>query len=102
MFKKLSWMTVNQLVSYHSLLTVYKIRTSGEPEYLAKKLKHENRLEKIIIPNTNLSLAKKSFIFRASQQWNALPKSMRKTCKIGLFKKELRKFVLSSIPDFID
>ena len=102
MFKKLSWMTVNQLISYHSLLTVFKMRTSGEPEYLARKLKYENRLGKIIIPNTNLSLAKKSFIFRASQQWNALPESMRKTCKIGNFKTELRKFVFSSIPDFIE
>ena len=78
------------------------MRTSGEPEYLARKLKYENRLGKIIIPNTNLSLAKKSFIFRASQQWNALPESMRKTCKIGHFKTELRKFVFSSIPDFIE
>ena len=102
MFKNLSWMTVNQLVSYHSLLTVFKIRTSGEPEYLAKKLKHENRLEKIIIPNTSLSLAKQSFIFRASQQWNALPTSIRKTCKIGPFKTELRKFVFSNIPEFLD
>ena len=40
MYDRLGWMTVNQLVSYHSLLTVVKIRTSGEPEYLAKKLKH--------------------------------------------------------------
>ena len=102
MFKKLSWMTVNQLVSYHSLLTVFKIRSSGEPEYLAKKLKYENRLEKIIIPNTSLSLAKQSFIFRASQQWNDLPTSIRKTCKIGYFKTELRKFVFSSIPEFLD
>ena len=102
MFEKLGWLSVNQLVSYHSLLLVFKIRSSGEPEYLARKLKYENRLEKIIIPNTSLSLAKKSFIFRAAEQWNNLPISARRAVKISHFKKETRKWVVSSISRFLD
>ena len=35
MYNKLKWHTVNQLVRYHTLIAVYKIRQSGEPEYLA-------------------------------------------------------------------
>ena len=31
MFTKLKWLTVNQLITYHTLLTVFKIRQSGEP-----------------------------------------------------------------------
>ena len=43
MFNKLKWLTVYQLISYHTLLAVYKIRQSGEPEYLAEFLKRDNR-----------------------------------------------------------
>ena len=43
MYDKLKWLTVNQLVAYHTLLTVFKIRQTGEPEYLAGFLKNENR-----------------------------------------------------------
>ena len=69
-------MPVAQLGSCHSLLTVFKMRTSEKLEYLAHKLKAENRLRKISTPKTSLSLAKKSLIFRASQQWNALPEKL--------------------------
>ena len=35
MYSKLGWLTINQLVFYHSVLAVYKIRISKEPTYLA-------------------------------------------------------------------
>ena len=76
MFKEFSWMPVAQLGSCHSLLTVFKMRTCEKLEYLAHKLKAENRLRKISTPKTSLSLAKKSLIFRASQQWNAFPEKL--------------------------
>ena len=52
LFDKLEWMTVSQLVVYHTLLTVFKIRQASEPEYLSKILKLDNRNGKIILsPN---------------------------------------------------
>ena len=42
MFDTLGWMTVNQLVSYHTLITIFKIRNSSEPEYLARFLKDDS------------------------------------------------------------
>ena len=35
MFSKLGWLTVNQLIHYHSVISIFKIRSSMEPEYLA-------------------------------------------------------------------
>ena len=102
MYDALGWMTVRQLVVYHSLLMVFKIRKSGEPEYLARKLEYDNRLPNIIIPNTGLSLAKQSFTYRAAQQWNLLPRSIRNILKIGKFKKELKKWTMMNIPRFND
>merc|ERR1711954_195671 len=42
MFEKLQWLSVNQLIFYHTVLTVYRIRQSEEPEYLASKLTMDN------------------------------------------------------------
>ena len=102
MFDKLGWLTVNQLICYHTLISVFKIRSSGEPEYLAKALKYDNRFGRVIIPNTDLGLAKKSFTFRGSLQWNLLPTSLRNTVKISQFKKDLRKWVQANIPRFLE
>ena len=82
MYSKLKWLTVNQLVHYHTLLTVFKIRETGEPEYLAKFLLNDNRLGSIIIPYTNLTLARKSFVWRGSNSWNMVPLHLRSCKKI--------------------
>ena len=63
MFDTLGWMTVNELICYHTLITVFKMRSSSEPEYLAKHLKDDSRTGRLIIPNTDLGLAMKSFTF---------------------------------------
>ena len=60
MFDRLDWLTVNQLIAYH---TFFKIRSCGEPEYLSEILRQDNRNGSIIIPNSDLTLAKKSFSF---------------------------------------
>ena len=100
MYSKLKWLTVNQLVAYHTLLTVHKIRQTGEPEYLAQFLKNDNRQDRIIIPNTTLTLAKKSFIWRGSETWNSLSLTLRKCTKIGQFKRGAKQWVMDNIPRF--
>ena len=102
LFGKLDWLTVNQLIRYHTLLSMFKIRSSREPEYLAHFVGNDNRNERIIVPNTDLSLAKNSFVFRGSDQWNQLPLTLRKSCKIGVFKKALRKWIVDNVSQFLD
>ena len=102
LFDKLAWLSVNQLISYHSLISVFKIKRSREPEYLANSLNNENVYRKVIVTNTRLGLATKSFTFRGAQQWNQLPLYLRNTLKIGLYKKGLRKWILANIPRFIE
>ena len=100
LYDQLGWMTVCQLVVYHTLLMVYKIRQSGEPEYMASFLKNDTRTGKIMEPNIKLGLAQKSFCFRGSSDWNALPSSIRNSTKIGEFKRKLKSWVLQNIPRF--
>ena len=42
MFDKLGWFTVQQLIKYHTLLTVYRIRNSQEPECFAAVFSRDN------------------------------------------------------------
>ena len=41
MYDTLYWLTVRQLVAFHTLLTVYRVRRTGHPEYLANLLLNE-------------------------------------------------------------
>ena len=102
MYDQLDWLTVNQLIRYHTLLAVYRIRMTKEPEYFAASLCNDNRNGNIIVQKTKLSLALKSFKIRGACQWNALPASIRKLENIGTFKKEVKTWIKQHIPRFLD
>ena len=102
LFDQLGWMSVSQLIVYHTVLLVFKIRKASEPEYLATFLKNDGRTGKIIIPNTKLGLTQKSFCYRGSANWNTLPEDLRKSVNIGTFKFGLKKWILQNIPRFPD
>ena len=102
MYDRVNWLTVNQLVTYHTLITVFKIRKNEEPEYLAKFLKNDSRQGRIMIPVTNLSLARNSFIWRGSSAWNSLPTGLRECSRIGPFKTGVRQWVRANVPRFLD
>ena len=101
-FNQLNWLTVHQLVFYHSALSTFRIRGNKEPEYLSTILTRDNRAERIIIPNTNLTLAKNSYCYRGAAQWNSLPEYIRKTKKIGQFKGSLKKWINLNVPQFVE
>ena len=71
-------LSVHQLGVFHTLLLVFNIVHSGQPEYLAKKLKLR-RSEDDVFPqrqvNTiyvrgDLSLSRSEFIHRGARLWN--------------------------------
>ena len=102
LYDKVGWLTVNQLVVYHSLIAVFKIKRNREPEYLAGKLALETPTGRILIPNTKLGLTQSSFVIRSSSNWNNLPMQIRNLVKIGSFKIEVKKWITQNIPRFID
>ena len=102
LFRKLKWLTVNQLIWYHTLLSVFKIKISKEPEYLAKHFCLENRNQRIIVSNPSLSLAYESFCFRGSVQWNKLPKELREIASHDLFRRKLKEWIISNVEQFLE
>ena len=102
MFDKLGWLTVHQLVFYHTVMAVFKMRQTGEPEYLAEKMLNDNYRGGLVIPKTSLTLAKNSFCFRGGDSWISLPECLRNIRKPGPFKKGLKIYILSNIQRFVD
>ena len=102
LYDQLGWLTVTQLIIYHTALLIFKIRKSAEPEYLAKILGKDGRTGKIMIQNIRIGLVQDSFCFRGSASWNSLPESLRKMEKIGPFKTALKDWVLKNIQRFQD
>ena len=101
-FDKLGWLTVLQLIAYHTLIAVFRIRINRQPEYLAKFLTRDNIHGNIIVQNSNLDLFRNSFTYRGSVLWNKLPRAIRMEIKIGTFKKKARTWIVENVPRFND
>ena len=101
-FSQLGWMTVNQLIFYHSALSTYRIRETREPEYLSSLLSRDSRSGRIIVSNTRLTLAKNSYCYRGAAQWNSMPENIRSIKKLDQFKVQLRKWILANVTQFMD
>ena len=102
MYNELGWLTVRQLVIYQTLITVYRVRQSKEPEYLSSVLCNESRLGKIIIPNIKLSLTQKSFTTRGACNWNTLPSRIRNQETLSSFKQEVKEWIRREVSRFLD
>ena len=66
-----------------------KISGSYIQEYLNTIMSWDNRAGRIIVPNTDLTLAKKSYCYRASSQWNSLPENIRRNQPVQVSVEEL-------------
>ena len=71
-FNNLGWMTVGHLIFYHTAITIFRIRQSGEPEYLNVLMTRDNHRGNIAVQNTSLYLAKE-FHFQGLSSMEFLP-----------------------------
>ena len=102
LFGKLGWLTVNQMISYYTLLSIQKIRVKREPEYLARHLTLDSRNDRIMVPNQILSITSRSFCYRGATEWNRLPRQLRlQTCS-RRFKIDAKSWTLANVPMFLD
>ena len=93
-------MTVNQLTFYHTVMSIYKMRKTKEPEYLYQLISKENRANNITIDQTNLTLARKGFIFRGTENWNSIPQNIRKAETVSSFKKQVKTWIFDNVKFF--
>ena len=102
MFDMTGCMTVKQLIFYHTVINVYKIKRNQEPEYLYNQLKGENIHRNIVIEKTMLTLTRNGFLFRGAESWNSIPHEIRNISKVGMFKTKLEQWIFENVKRFED
>ena len=101
------WLSVRQLAFYHSVMLIYKTITTKYPKYIYSKLQNQfpynTRLaqtESVRMGaefRSKLELTERSFMVRATLDYNLLPPELRKVPKLETFKKKLKMWVMEHI-----
>ena len=99
------WLSIKQLIYYHSALTVFRITKSRSPFYLSQNLVTEHpyptrlatgggiRSEGIFgVPRS------RSFLIRAPRDFNNIPADIRNCKTLPAFKQKLKNWVKTNIP----
>ena len=100
MFNEIDWLTIRQLVAYHTLIAVYNIRKSRQPKYLYGLLSRENQYGNIVLGNPKIDLLRNSFVFQGGILWNKLPRDLRNENKTEKFKEDVKLWVRNNIKKF--
>ena len=106
LLKQCGWLSVQQLVVYHSVVLVYKIIQNESPKYLhsmfsAKYSYKTKQARSDIIKHNrdlNLGLTGDSFRWRAAKAYNELPLEVRNLETVEGFKKAVKKWIHDNTP----
>ena len=105
--KQCGWLSMKQLVFYHSVVLVYKTLKFQQPQYLFEKLSsvfpcntrlaNSNAIRTADQFQPSLELTKKSFIHRATKSFNQVPGSLRQSPNVNTFQKKLKQWVMENV-----
>ena len=100
-------LSVHQLGAYHTLVTAHRIIRTGSPQYLAGKLELRKPLPGHPFParqlntisvNSELTIGRSSFLYRAARLWNLLTPALRDDVKPEHFKVNVKQWIRKAIP----
>ena len=105
LLRQIGWLSVNQLVVYHSLILAFKIGKKKKPGYLNEKFKktfsYRTRQATgncLVVQGTpDSETSKEAFVHKSTKLWNNLPASLRIIDVFLKFKYELKNWVMSNI-----
>ena len=102
------WLSVKQLVFFHSVLTTHKIVTTGAPLYLHNVMSTSHPLPtrqaaagEIRLAegfSSNQGVLRDSFRYMGAHNYNSIPASIRSVKNMSTFKLKLKKWVATNIP----
>ena len=101
------WMSVRQLVAYHRVLLLFKIKQEGKPRYFEGKFtSNSNPLYRTRFQDDGgirkervyqHKESKSSFVPSSIDIWNNLPVHLRKSENVKVFKTKLKSWVKTSV-----
>ena len=106
LLNQIGWLSVKQLVIYHSLILVFKIQQEHKPVYLREKFKNKFAYQtrqatgNCFVQNDTPKSEKSrtAFAYKSTIMWNSLPPQIRKIEKLEKFKSVLKKWVKQNTP----
>ena len=101
LLKQCNWLSIRQMIMFHDLILVFKIRKERRPVYLFNKLSNQfnrntrNAKNNKIKQNQNpkSEIAESSFVNRSIVNWNKLPNELTNLTDINKYKKQLKEWV---------
>ena len=106
LLSQLGWLSINQLVFYHSVLIIYKVKKERSPKYIHSMFNQSyqyntRQAESGLIKHVrgpNLDISKSSFRWRAADQYNQLPLEIRTSQSTNAFKVNAKNWIKDHIP----
>ena len=104
-FRQIGWMSVNQLVFYHTVLLVFKVKRNMSPCYLYNmfnsKYGYNTRRAGSgaiqMVERPKLELNKLSFKWRGSSLFNDLPSDIRQLSCETTFKLRVKAWIVNNV-----
>lgn len=107
LLSNMGWLSVKQLIIYHTIIQFYKILSSHQPQSIFNQLNFNYNnyhmstramsRNDVILDIKRLQLTKSAFIYRASVNWNSLPLSLRSVSNFLTFKTSLKSYIKHNI-----
>ena len=99
-----NWLSIRQLIFYHSALTVFRTTRTKTPLYLSQHLITEHpyptrlALGGLRVDGIHGGLVNKSFLIRAAKDFNTIPADIRMCRTIPALKQQFKKRIKLYIP----
>ena len=107
LLQQCGWLSVNQMIFFHTVLLVFKVKLTRSPKYLYMMHNNwtypyttrqaENDLIRVAV-RPRLEMVRDSFRWRAASNFNQLPVDIRTCRKVGVFKKKIKPWIKENIP----
>ena len=106
LFEKSGMLSVNQLIAYTTLVSIFKVKLSGKPQYLADRLgvfeqhdmvnnRRNGNVKKIYF---RLGRGREGMLYQGSKLFNSLDPSLRMETKVTKFKQKVKEWIRRKIP----
>ena len=93
LMKKCHWLTINELIEYHSNITMWNIIYRNIPQTISDHITI-NQDNIVTTRPARLKTVARSFKHRTTKSWNSLPSSIRNTDRLKTFKKHCKNWII--------
>ena len=107
LLKECGWLSVHQMVFYHTVVLFFKIRKNGSPVVLYKMATADYAYDTRSKTSGNIKvssrikvpsdLAARSFRWRSVSYWNLLPSKLKSIQSVNQFKQSLKSWIIMNV-----